>query len=63
MGSAREDFEKKKSAEIRVFDVATQIAGLLEGLSKTDQRRIIEMIDDRFKITPPREPDYFPYNH
>lgn len=63
MGTARDDFEKRKSAEIKVFDVATQIAVLFEGLSKADQRRVMEMIDDRFKITPPREPDYFPYNH
>lgn len=62
MGTARDDFEKKKSAEIKVFDAAAQIAELFEGLSKTDQRRVMEMIDERFKITPPREPDYFPYN-
>lgn len=66
MGIAKENFDKKKDAEIRVYETAAAIIAQLENLPKAVQRKIMKLVDDQLKITPPPPrplPDYFPYNH
>ena len=56
MGAARESFQKKKEAEVKVFDVAAQVAELLSQLTKPEQQRVLKMVDEEMKINP--APDY-----
>lgn len=53
MGKAKENFEKLKDKEVRIYDTALKIAEMIEDMSKEDQQRILALVDKEMKITPP----------
>lgn len=53
MGTAKTDFDRKKDAEVSVYEVASTVIAQLENMTKEQQRKVIKLVDEQLKITPP----------